>query len=121
MGVSAGVSLVWLGAQPEGPAQDPALPPLGPLAAPRRPGQREELTCQVSLFGARAHLTAPVIGKLAGLIWMHVIQLFSSRWEWHLPPGLPDKAPARRGHLQAAVRNCVQPAAISRLSGARAS
>ena len=81
IGVSAGVSLFWLGAQPEGPAQDPALPPLGTLPAPRRPGQREELTCQVSLLGARAHLTAPVIGKLTGLIWMHVIHLFSSRWD----------------------------------------
>ena len=76
------MSLLWLGAQPEGPAQDPALPPLGTLAAPRRPGQREDLTCQVSVLGARAHLTAPVIGKLAGLIWMHVIHLPPSRWEW---------------------------------------
>jgi hypothetical protein len=52
--------LLRLGAQPEGPAQDPALP----------------------LLGARAHLTAPVIGKLADLIWMHVIHLPPSRWEW---------------------------------------
>jgi hypothetical protein len=74
--------LLWLGAQPEGPAQDPALPPLGTLAAPDRSGKREELTCQVSLLGPRAHLTAPVIGKLAGLIWMHVIHLPPSRWEW---------------------------------------
>ncbi len=73
------MSLLWLSAQPEGPAQNPALPPLGTLAAPRRPGQHEELTRQVFLLGARAHLTAPVIGKLAGLIWMHVIHLFSSR------------------------------------------
>lgn len=69
------MSLLWLGAQPEGPAQDPALPPLGTLAAPRRPGQREDLTCQVSVLGPRVHLTAPVIGKLAGLIWMHLIHL----------------------------------------------
>lgn len=75
------MSLLWLGAQPEGPAQDPEPSPLGTLAAPRRPGQREELTRQVSLLGACAHLTAPVIGKLAGLIWMHVIHLFSSRWD----------------------------------------
>jgi hypothetical protein len=49
IGAPAGVSLLWLGAQPEGPAQDPALPD---------------------------------IGKLAGLIWMHVIHLPPSRWEW---------------------------------------
>jgi len=74
--------LLWLGAQPEDPAQDPAPSPLGTLTAPRRPDQREELTCQVSLLGTRAHLAAPVISKLAGLIWMHVIHLSSSRWEW---------------------------------------
>jgi hypothetical protein len=74
--------LPWLGTQPEGPAQGPAHPPLGSLGAPRRPGQRENLTCQVLLLGPRAHLAAPVIGKLANLVWMHVIHppLFS-RWQ----------------------------------------
>lgn len=72
----------WLGAQPEGPAQGPAHPPLGTLTAPRGPDQREDLSCQVSLLGPRAHLAAPVIGKLAGLIWMHMLHLSSSRWEW---------------------------------------
>lgn len=69
------MSLLWLGAQPKDPAQAPAPPPPGTLAAPRRPGQRKELTCQVSVLGSRAHLTASVIGKLGGLIWMHVIRL----------------------------------------------
>jgi len=78
--------LPWLGAQPEGTAQGSAHPPLGTLGAARRPGQCEELTCQVSLLGPRAHLTAPVIGNLAGLIGMHVICLPSSRWEWHCTP-----------------------------------
>jgi hypothetical protein len=55
------------------PAQGPLTAPLRTLGAPRRPGQREKLTCQVSLLSSRAHLTAPVIGKRAGLIWMHVI------------------------------------------------
>ena len=68
------MSLLWLGAQPEGPAQHPAHP-LDSLGTPRRPGQREELTCQVALLGPRAHLAAPVIGQLAGLIWVHVIHL----------------------------------------------
>jgi hypothetical protein len=69
------MSLLWLGAQPENPAQRPAHPPLGSLGAPRRPGHREELTCQVSLLGPRAHLAAPVICQLAGLMWVHVIHL----------------------------------------------
>jgi hypothetical protein len=73
--------LPWLGTQPEGPAQDPAHPPLGALGAPRRPGQRENLTCQEFLLGPRAHLAAPVIGQLAHLVWVHVIRLLSFRWE----------------------------------------
>jgi hypothetical protein len=44
------------------------------------------LTCQVSLFGPRAHLTAPVIGKLAGLIWVHVIYLLRLRGSRLLAP-----------------------------------
>ena len=48
--------------------------PLLTLGAACRPGQRENLTRHVSLLGLRAHLTAPVIGKRAGLIWMHVIR-----------------------------------------------
>ena len=78
------MSLLWFGAQPEGPSQDPAHPPLSSLSAPRRPGQREELTCQVPLLGSCAHLAAPVIGQLAGLIWVHVIRLLSSRYEMAL-------------------------------------
>jgi len=81
------MSLLWLGAQPEGPAQDLAHPPLSSLGAPRRPGQREELTCQVSLLGPRAHLAPPVIGKLACLIWVHVIHLLPSRGEMALAVG----------------------------------
>jgi DNA-binding CsgD family transcriptional regulator len=74
--------------QPEGPAQDPAHPPLGSLGAPRRPGQRENLTCQVLLLGPRAHLAAPVIGKLANLVWMHVIHPpFSSDGKWRTLSG----------------------------------
>lgn len=73
------MSLLWLSAQPEGPAQGLAYPPLGTLGAPCRPGQCEDLTCQVCLVGPSTHLTATVIGKLAGLMWMHVIRLFSSR------------------------------------------
>ena len=70
------MSLLWLGAQPEGPAQGPAhLLPFGSLGPPCRPGQREKLTCQVPLFGPRVHLAAPVLGKLAGLIWVHVTHL----------------------------------------------
>ena len=127
------MSVLWLGAQPEGPAQDPAHPPRGSLGAPRRPGQREELTCQVSLLGPRAHLAAPVIGQLASLIWVHVTRLLSSRWEmalaagrrhlaiagpiWltasaDLPPGLLARCLPASGRLQAAERNCLQPAAI---------
>jgi hypothetical protein len=78
------MSLLCFGAQPEGPSQDPAHPPLSSLSAPRRPGQRQELTCQVPLLGPGAHLAAPVIGQLAGLIWVHVIGLLSSRCEMTL-------------------------------------
>jgi hypothetical protein len=70
------MSWLWLGAQPEGPAQGPAHPPLGPFGVLRRPGHGEELTCQVPLLGPGAHLTTTVIGKLADLMWMHVIHLF---------------------------------------------
>jgi len=58
----------------QGPTQGPLTAPLRTLGAARRLGQREKLTCQVSLLGSRAHLTAPVIGKRASLIWMHVIR-----------------------------------------------
>ena len=90
------MSVLWLGAQPEGTAQDPAHPPLGPPGAPHRPGQREELSCQVSLLGPRAHLAAPVIGQLAGLTWVHVIRLFLPDGKWHRPPGGTVPLP---GHL----------------------
>ena len=70
--------MFWLGAQPEDPTQGLPAPPLRTLYASRCPGQREKLTCQVSLLGSRVHLTAPVIGKRAGLIWMHVIRPSSS-------------------------------------------
>jgi hypothetical protein len=71
------MSLLWLGTQSEGLAQDQAYPPFGSLSAPCRPGQREELTCLVPLLSPCAHLAAPVIGKLASLIWVHVICLLS--------------------------------------------
>jgi hypothetical protein len=47
--VSGRMSLLWLGAQPEGPAQGPAHPPLGTFGVLRRPGHGEALTCPVPL------------------------------------------------------------------------
>jgi hypothetical protein len=40
------------------------------------------------LLGPRAHLAAPVIGKLANLVWMHVIHPpFSSDGKWRTLSG----------------------------------
>ena len=69
----------WLGAQPEGAAQRPAYLPFGALGAPRRLGQLNGPSRKVALLGLRERLATPVIGKLSGLIWVHVI---------HLPPAL---------------------------------
>jgi hypothetical protein len=41
---------------------------------------------------------------IAGPIWLAASA--------DLPPGLPDEAPVRSGHLQAAEPDCHQPAAI---------
>jgi hypothetical protein len=71
--------------------------PPGAFGAPRRAGQCEELTCQVSLPGPSAHLPAPVTGKLSGLIWMHVIRLCSSRREMALTAGRHRAVESRPG------------------------
>ena len=65
----------WLAAQPEGPAQRPAYLPFGALGTPRRLGQLNGLSRKVPLLGLRERLATPVIGKLSGLIWVHVIHL----------------------------------------------
>ena len=67
----------WLAAQPEGTAQRPAYLPFGALGAPRRLGQLNGLCRKVPLLGLRERLATPVIGKLSGLIWVHVIHLLS--------------------------------------------
>ena len=67
--------LPWLGAQPEGAAQRPAYLPFGALGAPRRLGQLNGPSRKVALLGLRERLAAPGIGKLSGLIWVHVIHL----------------------------------------------
>jgi hypothetical protein len=69
------MSLPWLGAQPEGPAQRPAYLPFGSLGTPRRLGQRNDLSRLVPLLGLREQVAAPVIGELSGLMWVHVIHL----------------------------------------------
>jgi hypothetical protein len=68
-------SLTWLGAQPEGAAQRPAYFPFGPLGTPRRLGQRNDPSRNVPLLGLREPLATPVIGKLSGLMRVHVIHL----------------------------------------------
>jgi hypothetical protein len=55
--------------------QRPAYLPFGALAAPRRLGQLNGLSRKVALFGLRERLATPVIGKLSGLIRVHVIHL----------------------------------------------
>ena len=65
------------GAQPESPAQGAAYLPFGSPGTPRRLSQRNDLSRLVALPGAREHLAAPVIGKLGGLMWVHVIHLLS--------------------------------------------
>jgi hypothetical protein len=67
--------LPWLCARPEDAAQRPAYLPFGALGAPRRLGQLNGLSRQVVLLGLRERLATPVIGKLSGLIWVHVIHL----------------------------------------------
>lgn len=67
--------MTWLGAQPEGAAQRPAYLPFGPLGTPRRLGQRNDPSRKVPLLGLREPLATPVIGKLSGLMWVHVIHL----------------------------------------------
>jgi len=67
--------LPWLAAQPEGTAQCPAYLPFGALGAPRRLGQLNGPSRKVALLCLRERLATPVIGKLSGLIWVHVIHL----------------------------------------------
>jgi hypothetical protein len=67
--------LPWLAAQPEGTVQRPAHLPFGALGAPRRLGQLNGPSRTVPLLGLRKRLATPVIGKLSGLIWVHVIHL----------------------------------------------
>ena len=65
----------WLAAQPEGTVQCPAYLPFGALGTPRRLCERNDLSGQVPLLGLREQLATPVIGKLSGLLWVHVIHL----------------------------------------------
>jgi hypothetical protein len=67
--------LPWRAAQPEGTVQRPAYLPFGALGAPRRLGQLNGPSRKVALLGLRERLATPVIGKLSGLIWVHVIHL----------------------------------------------
>jgi hypothetical protein len=67
--------LPWLAAQPEGTVQRPVYLPFGALGAPRRLGQLNGLSRKVALLGLGERLATPVIGKLSGLIWVHVIHL----------------------------------------------
>jgi len=71
--------LPWLAAQPEGTAQCPAYLPFGALGAPRRLGQLNGPSRKVALLCLRERLATPVIGKLSGLIWVHVIHLLVGR------------------------------------------
>ena len=57
--------------------QRPAYLPFGALGAPRRLGQLNGPSRKVALLGLRERLATPVIGKLSGLIWVHVIHLLS--------------------------------------------
>jgi len=75
MKLADGRSLPWRAARPEGTVQRPAYLPLGALGAPRRLGLLNGLSRKVALLGLRERLAAPVIGKLSGLIWVHVIHL----------------------------------------------
>ena len=75
MKLADGRSLPWLAAQPEGAVQRPAYLPFGALGAPRRLGRLNGLSRQVALLGLGERLAAAVIGKLSGLIWVHVIHL----------------------------------------------
>ena len=118
-----GRSLAWLGALPEGTAQRPVYLPFGALGAPRRLGQRNNSSRKVSLLGLREQLATPVIGKLSGLIWVHVIHLLrrgASVTVFHgrrppgdaavpvsldrglaSPPGVPSPDRSRRGGIHA--------------------
>lgn len=75
----------WFGAQPEGVAQGTAYLPFGSPGTPRRLGQGSDLSRLAALPGLREHLPAPVIGKLARLIWMHVIHLIPFQATARLP------------------------------------
>jgi hypothetical protein len=86
--------LPWLGAQPEGAAQRPAYLPFGALGAPRRLGQLNGPSRKVALLGLRERLATPVIGKLSGLIWVHVIHLPSMG-----PPAGPGYGDPRKALL----------------------
>ena len=55
--------------------QRPAYLSFGALGAPRGLGQLNGPSRKVLLFGLRERLATSVIGKLSGLIWVHVIHL----------------------------------------------
>jgi len=85
--------------------QRPAYLPFGALGTPRRLGQLNGLSRKVALLGLRERLAAPVIGKLSGLIWVHVIHLLPALG----PPagpgyGDPRKALLDRGKMWASKR-----------------
>ena len=65
----------WLGTLPEGTAQRLAYLPFGALGTPRRLGQRNDPSREVPPLGLCEQLATPVIGKLSGLMWVHVIHL----------------------------------------------
>jgi hypothetical protein len=98
--------LPWLGAQPEGAAQRAAYLPFGALGAPRRLGQLNGLSRKVTLLGLRERLATPVIGKLSGLIWVHVISPLPGAGGPPAGPGYgdPRKALLDRGKMWASKR-----------------
>ena len=57
--------------------QRPAYLPFGALGTPCRLGQLNGPSRKVPLLGLRERMATPVIGKLSGLIWVHVIHLLS--------------------------------------------
>ena len=90
--------------------QRPAYLPFGALGTPRRLGQLNGLSRKVGLFGLRERLATPVIGKLSGLIWVHVIHLLrrgtavtrgAACWPGY---GDPRKALLDRGKMWASKR-----------------
>jgi len=91
--------------------QCPAYLPFGALGAPRRLGQLNGPGRKVALLGLRERLAAPVIGKLSGLIWVHVIHFLrrgTAVTVWGPPAGPgygdPRNALLDRGKMWASKR-----------------